>query len=140
MVVHLTDREPTEAPVVDTSPTPGWAPELSGFVPEPLDIAESRDGEVSGRVTVDFTPSADVPGGGTIEVTYEGYSDDGAWVIDGTERAVFEGGLAGSSRYTADLTVSGDHAGFLRADATIAPTGIDGTIESEVDGRALRLP
>lgn len=140
VVVHLTDRQPAEAPDADPSPTPDWAPELAGFVPEPLEIAESRDGEVGGRVTVAFTPSPDGPGGGTIEVTYEAFSDDGEWVIDGTERAVFEGGLAGSSRYTADLTLSGDHDGFLRADATIAPTGIEGTIESEVDGRSLRLP
>jgi broad specificity polyphosphatase/5'/3'-nucleotidase SurE len=91
-------------------------------------------------VTVSFEPSADQPGGGTIEVTYEDYTDDGKWVIDGTERAEFEGGLTGASDYTADLVLSGDHEGYLRADAVIAPGSIDGTIESEVDGRALQLP
>ncbi|MCB1014949.1 MAG: hypothetical protein KDB10_07500 [Acidimicrobiales bacterium] len=140
VVVHLADRSPAPAPSVDPSPAPSWAPALAGYVPDELAVAESRDGEVSGRVIVEFTPSPGGGGAGTIEVTYEGYSDDGEWVVDGTESATFEGGLAGSSRYTADLTLSGDHDGFLRADATIAPTGIDGTIESEVDGRALRLP
>lgn len=140
VVVHLTDRDPTEGPGADPSPAPTWAPSLAGYVPDESAVAESRAGEVSGRVTVEFTPSPDGDGAGTIEVTYEDYSDDGEWVVDGTEAATFEGGLAGSSAYTADLTLSGDHEGFLRADATIAPTGVEGTIESEVDGRALRLP
>ncbi len=140
VVVHLTERDPTPAPSPDPSPRPTWAPELAGYLPDALPVARSRDGEVSGRVTVEFTPAPGGSSGGTIEVTYEDYSDDGGWVVDGTERAAFETGLAGSSRYTAELTLSGDHDGYLRAQATIAPTGIEGTIESEVDGRVLRLP
>lgn len=122
------------------SPTPDWAPELAGYVPDPLPIAPSRDGEVSGRVTVEHTPSPDTPGAGTITVTYEDFSDDGEWIIDGTESAAYDGGLTGASAYRADLVVSGDHEGYLKADATISPGSIDGTIESEVDGRVLRLP
>ena len=53
-------------------------------MPPALPIAESRDGEVSGSVTVTQT-DGDTPGSGTIEVTYDGYSDDGEWVLDGTE-------------------------------------------------------
>ena len=139
VVVHLTDREPAPTPSADPSPTPDWGEPLAGYVPPALAVATSRDGAVSGRVVVDFTPSA-TPGAGTIEVTYQDYSDDGEWVVDGTERADFDGGLAGASRYRADLVLSGDHEGYLRADATIDPTGIDGTIESEVDGNRLRLP
>jgi hypothetical protein len=48
--------------------------------------------------------------------------------------------MNGTTRYLAALTVVGDHHGFLRADATISPAGIDGSIDSEVDGRALHLP
>jgi hypothetical protein len=140
VVVRLTDRAPSPAPAAEPSPTPSWAPSLAGYVPPALPLAASRQGAVGGRVTVSFEPSADQPGGGTIEVTYEDYTDDGKWVIDGTERAEFEGGLTGASDYTADLVLSGDHEGYLRADAVIAPGSIDGTIESEVDGRALQLP
>ena len=140
VVVHLTDREPSPAPTTEPSPTPTWAPALAGYVPEALPIAESRDGQASGRVTIVHTASPDVPGAGTIEVTYEGYSDDGEWVVDGVERATYDGGLTGGSRYEADLVLSGDHEGYLRADAAISPTTIDGSIESEVDGRVLRLP
>jgi hypothetical protein len=49
-------------------------------------------------------------------------------------------GLLGQATYRADLTVSGAHEGYLRADATFGAAGIEGTIESEVDGRLLRLP
>ncbi|MEZ5180326.1 MAG: hypothetical protein R2702_00350 [Acidimicrobiales bacterium] len=140
MVVRLTSRAPAPAPKADTSPTPTWAPELAGYVPEPLPIAASRDGKASGRVTVEHTASADTPGAGMIEVTYEDFSDDGEWVVDGTEQARYDGGLLGASDYQADLQLSGDHEGYLKADATISPGSIDGTIESEVDGRKLTLP
>ncbi|MCB1004370.1 MAG: hypothetical protein KDB35_09325, partial [Acidimicrobiales bacterium] len=95
LVVHFPGRTPAPAPEVATSPTPEWAPLLAGYVPEELPVAESRDGEVSGRVTVVHTPSATTPGAGTIEVTYEDFSDDGEWVIDGTESATYDGGLTG---------------------------------------------
>jgi hypothetical protein len=78
-----------------------------------------------------------VAGGIVVEVSYHGFSDDGAWVIDGTERADRRGG---TTTYTADLTLSGRHEGFLRADAVISLAGIEGEITSSVDGRQLTLP
>jgi hypothetical protein len=75
-----------------------------------------------------------------IEVVYDGFTDDGEWIIDGTETTRSVDGLLGEASYVADLVVSGDHEGYLRADATFGASGIDGTIESEVDGRRLRLP
>lgn len=140
VVVHLTDRSPAPAAPVEASPSPTWAPPLDGYVPDPLPVLESREGEVSGSVTVTHTADPDRPGAGTIEVVYDGYSDDGAWVIDGVERAEFDGGLVGGSRYEADLELSGDHSGWLRADATITPAEITGSIESVVDGNELSLP
>ena len=100
VVVHLTDREPSPAPgrrpVARSDLGAASSPATS---PSALPVAESRDGEVSGRVTVDRTPSAPQPGAGTIEVTYEDFSDDGEWVIDGTESAIYDGGLTGGCRY-----------------------------------------
>ena len=80
------------------------------------------------------------PGLTVREVTYRDFSDDGRWVIDGQERAEYRGLLSGETHYTADLTVTGRHRGFLRADATISPAGITGRIDSEVDGHDLHLP
>lgn len=139
VIVDLPDREPAPAADAGPSPTPTWAPELAGLVPDALPIAESRDGEVSGTVTVTQT-AGDRPGSGTIEVTYDGFSDDGGWVIDGTESSSYDGGLVGGCEYRANLTASGEHEGTLRADATIAPGGLDGSITSTVDGRELSLP
>ena len=140
VIVDLVDRQPSPAPdPAPPSPAPTWAPELAGFVPDALPLVESRDGEAGGSMTVTHT-EGDQPGSGSIEVTFDGFSDDGEWVIDGTESATYDGGLTGGCEYQADLTVSGDHEGFLRADATITPGSIDGTLESEVDGRSLSLP
>ena len=76
-----------------------------------------------------------------IEVTYEGFSDVDGWVIDGTESVETDDrGFLGTSAYTADLVLSGDHEGYLTADAVINAGGLDGTIESEVDGNRLVLP
>jgi hypothetical protein len=80
------------------------------------------------------------PGQDTIDVTYSSFSDDGEWVIDGTESATRDGGLLGGARYLADITVTGDHHGYLHADATLGAAGMRGTITSEIDGNRLTLP
>jgi hypothetical protein len=139
VVVDLLEREPAPARDGGPSPSPRWAPELAGLVPDSLPIAESRDGLVSGTVTVSQT-DGERPGSGAIEVSYDGFSDDGEWVVDGTESSTYDGGLVGGCEYRADLRVSGGHEGTLRADARISPGSIDGTIVSTVDGRELSLP
>lgn len=140
VIVDLVDREPSPAPdLAPVSPAPTWAPALGGHVPAAPPEVRSRAGEVSGTLTVQRTPG-ERPGSGTVEVTFDGFSDDGEWVVDGTESARYDGGLTGGCDYRADLAVSGDHEGYLRADASIEPGSIDGTIESEVDGRSLALP
>jgi hypothetical protein len=141
VVAHLVDRRPLRArPVAPRSPEPRWAPSLEGFVPPATAIPPSRAGRRGGSVTIVEHSSADHPGFTVLEVTYHRFCDDGQWVIDGTEQADYRGGASGRSDYTADLTVSGSHHGYLRAGATISPGGITGTIESEVDGHHLRLP
>ena len=127
------------APPASPSPVPDWADELSGFVPPAAEEPVSRDGHVGGRVTVTVRPG-DEPRQEVIEVVYDGFTDDGEWIIDGTETTRSVDGLLGEATYIADLVVGGDHDGYLRADATFGASGIDGTIESEVDGRHLRLP
>ncbi|MEW6272828.1 MAG: hypothetical protein AB1689_26420 [Thermodesulfobacteriota bacterium] len=138
VVARLADREPSPARGERVSPEPLWAPSLAGFVPPDAPVAASRDGLRGGSVEISHDERAD--GTRTLTVVYRGFSDDGEWVIDGFESAAYRGGLTGVTRYTADLRASGRHDGFLLADATISPAGIEGSIESEVDGRRLRLP
>jgi hypothetical protein len=141
VVARLTDRR--AVPPVPASPSPSpeprWAPPLAGYIPPPFPAQHSRAGEASGTATVTEGPGP-APGQRTIEVRYDQFSDDGEWIIDGTESATYDDGLLGGTTYTADLTLSGDHHGFLRADATISAATLDGTIDSEVDGRTLHLP
>jgi hypothetical protein len=139
VVAHLTDRAPAPPPSPSPSPDPTWAPDLAGYQPPTIEVTPSRDGEVSGSVTVIERPGPG-PGQTTVEVTYDDFSDDGEWVLDGTESAVRSGGLLGDTHYLAHLTVTGDHDGFLRADAEISAAGMTGSITSEVDGNRLQLP
>jgi hypothetical protein len=137
VVASLVDRAPVpDAPDGEAIevPDPGWAPELAGFVPPVVVPGESRDGEHSGSVTVTVTEQ---DGGQTVAVTYDDFSDDGEWVVDGIERSDRRSGIA---TYTADLTLSGGHEGYLRADAVISIGGIEGEITSSVDGHELTLP
>lgn len=134
VVTELVDRSPVEPLEVADVETPTWAPPLAGFVPAGVPTPESRDGKAAGSVTVEVTERDDVL---VVELTYDGFADEEGWVIDGTERAERR---KGATTYTADLTLSGDQEGFLRADAVISVTGIDGTITSAVDGRELTLP
>ncbi len=137
VVAHLTDRVPQEPREPEPSPVSDWAPPLAGYVPPAWEPATSRNGEVAGRVTVAERSDGETT---TIEVRYDGFDDEAGWVIDGTEAATFDEGLLGTTHYTADLTLSGDHEGWLRADAKISAAGLDGSIESSVDGNELRLP
>ena len=137
VIARLTDREPVPPEAPERSPVPDWAPLLAGYVPASWEPAESRAGTVSGRVEVIEETDGDQT---TITVTYHDFAEEAGWVIDGVEAASFDAGLLGSTHYTADLTLSGGHHGWLRADATLSAAGIDGEITSSVDGHALRLP
>lgn len=143
VVAHLADRRPgrpgTGRPPART-PAPTWAPPLRDFVPPDPPVPASRAGRRRGSVEITAGPAPGDPTRQVLEVTYHDFSDDGRWVIDGIERAVYGGGLTGGTRYTADLTLTGRHHGHLRADATISVGGITGTIDSEVDGHRLHLP
>lgn len=139
VVAHLTDRSPTAPIQAAPSPVPRWAPQLDRFVPPPFPALRSRDGKASGTATV-TTSSGPSPGQRTIEVRYEAFSDDGDWIVDGTESATYDDGLLGATTYTADLSLRGDHDGHLRADAVISAATLAGTIDSTVDGHHLHLP
>jgi hypothetical protein len=63
-------------------------------------------------------------------------------VLDGVERSHYEPPAlyGGRSLYTASLTVSGRHTGYLRAESVgIGALAIRGTITSELDGELMTL-
>ena len=134
VIAELVDRSPSPAPASSDVADPAWAPPLDGLVPPATTPPRSRDGDDQGTVAVEVTPLAD---GEAVQVTYQSFSDDGEWIIDGVERAEHRGDR---TTYTASLTLSGDHDGELRADAVITTGAIDGSITSTVDGRRLSLP
>ncbi len=125
-----------------TAPSPqlpdvSWAPPLTDYSPPSPDLPVSRPGEVSGSMESTVTDGDLL----TISITYTDFSDDGEWVLDGTETISNAGGPTGSVTYEADLVVSGDHTGYLRAtgvDGT-ASDGFTGQIVSEVDGHLVEL-
>jgi hypothetical protein len=140
VVAELTDRRPGAVRRRGHVPASRWAPPLAGFVPEATPLPRSRPGRRTGTATVVATRDPATGGGPgrlVVTVTYRNFSDDGAWVVNGTERADRVGGR---TSYTADLRLSGRHRGYLRANAVISVAGIGGAIESSVDGHRLVLP
>lgn len=97
---------------------------------------ESRDGLVSGRVVITFVEGEPIE----LEVLYSNFSDDGEYILDGYERSSFTPGLAGTATYDADIVLSGEHTGFLRADnVRMDVAGIQPAVVSELDGNRLEL-
>jgi hypothetical protein len=97
---------------------------------------------VSGRIEVTQTPSPLASYQLFIEVRYRHFADRRGFVIDGVESSYYDRpALYGSrSLYSANLVLSGRHAGFLRASDVAIDTGsIGGKIESRVDRRHLTL-
>jgi hypothetical protein len=98
---------------------------------------------VTGRITVELQPA---PPGSIYErfirVGYRNFADRRGFVIDGVESGYYDvaGLFGGASLYSADLTVSGRHHGYLRAgNVAIKAGSIEGTIESRLDGHRLTL-
>jgi hypothetical protein len=140
VIAHLADRAARAAPAAAPTPDPTWASPLDGFTPTHPPPMPSRAGRKSGSVDVSSRADDTDPTRTVLTVTYHQFSDDGAWVLDGTEQTDGKGGILGTTRYTAHLTLTGQHRGGLDADATLSPGGIQGTITSTVDDHALHLP
>jgi hypothetical protein len=143
VIARLPERRPRLPRPAAPTPLPRWAAALDGYVAPDVSLPRIHRGRVSGQIETRQRPSP-VPGFDVLlEVTYTGYADEPGFVINGVERSHYGRPgtpYGGNSRYTADLRVSGQHSGFLTAnDVQISPTGIQGTIESRLDGRRLAL-
>jgi hypothetical protein len=95
-------------------------------------------GRAAGTATLDFAGSFIT---GTWSVAYDGYSDDGASFVSGTESVTATNALTDVT-WSADLSVRGASNGHLRGTLAVSgPGSFSGAIESEVDGlRFDRVP
>lgn len=142
VIARLPERHAARPAPVRTTPAPAWAPPLTGYVPADPELPRRHRGTVSGEIQIVQRPSTRPGFELLLQVTYLNYADECGFVLNGVERSYYNRpGLHGASaRYTADLTVSGRHRGFLDArDVLIVPNAVRGTITSVLDGRRLTL-
>lgn len=126
-------------PIVPT-PEPVWATRYDDWmVPDTLGVTV-LPGRVSGSATIrNAMPTAIA---GEVEVTYEGYSDDGLHVLDGFERIRIPLILLYGAVYEVDLELRGLREGSMRGAVTydFLSDVNTGEVVSEVDGRVRTGP
>ncbi|WP_166907571.1 Ig-like domain-containing protein [Mycobacterium sp. DL440] len=117
------------------TPDPAWAPELKTYVPSaaPLPPTGTYAGAQGGTAVV--SEVTDAAGHTVRTVTYTDYVNEQGMILNGTEST---GTTASQSsiHYLADITVTGEHTGYLKADANInkLQRTITGHITSDLDG------
>ncbi|WP_345892258.1 Ig-like domain-containing protein [Mycolicibacterium sphagni] len=127
-----------------TTPDPSsWAPDLTTYHPTttPLDPVGTYNGVGGGTAAVTEAPDP-INAGRTIRtVTYTNYVNEDGMILNGTESADYLPNQS-SVHYLADVTVTGTHTGYLKADATINAfqQTLTGFITSDVDGDVQSLP
>lgn len=102
------------------TPHPTWAPKLSESVPTTLALPPVGDhsGAGGGTATITEIPDPTNPGATLRTVTYNNYVNEDGLILNGTESTIANASQ-NSIRYTADITVTGTQAGYLRGDVTI---------------------
>lgn len=127
------------------TPHPTWAPKLSESIPAPLALPPvgTHAGAGGGTATITEIPDPMNPGATLRTVTYDNYVNEDGLILNGNESTIATASQ-NSIRYTADITVTGTHAGYLRGDVTInkltrtiTPT-IAGTNTAENPGSMIR--
>jgi WD40-like Beta Propeller Repeat len=128
----------------DTStPNPTWAPQLSTYVPTttPLPAVGTYAGVGGGTAVVSEAPDPADPTRTIRTVTYTDYVNEDGMILNGTESADYNASQT-AVHYLADVTVTGTHTGYIKADATINAfqQSLTGYITSSVDGDVQSLP
>jgi hypothetical protein len=127
-----------------TTPTV-WssAPDLTTYRPSttPLPPTGTYAGAKGGTAVVTEAADPTHPGNTVRTVTYTNYVNDEGEILNGTESADY-GPTQSNVHYLADVTVTGTHTGYLKADATINAfqQSLTGYITSDVDGDVQTLP
>ena len=126
-----------------TTPDPTWAPQLSTYVATttPLPAVGTYAGVGGGTAVVSEAPDPADATRTIRTVTYTNYVSEDGMILNGTESADYNAGQS-AVHYLADITVTGAHTGYLRADATINAfqQSLTGFITSDVDGDVQSLP
>ncbi|HEY6646408.1 MAG TPA: hypothetical protein VI217_04860 [Mycobacterium sp.] len=133
-------------PVAADRSTPSsdsWAPQLSTYVPTttPLPAVGTYAGVGGGTAVVSEAPDPANPARTIRTVTYTNYVNEDGMILNGTESADYTASQT-AVHYLADVTVTGTHTGYIKADATINAfqQSLTGYITSSVDGDVQSLP
>ncbi|WKG03686.1 hypothetical protein [Mycolicibacterium sp. HK-90] len=118
------------------TPDPTWAPELKTYVPSTAPLPPTGTYAGAGGGTAVVTESTDPTTGHIVRtVTYTDYVNAEGMILNGTESTDTTASQS-SIRYVADIAVTGEHTGYLKADATInkLQRTMTGYITSDLDG------
>jgi VCBS repeat-containing protein len=133
-------------PVAADRSTPSsdsWAPGLSTYVPAttPLPATGTYAGVGGGTAVVSEAPDPADATRTIRTVTYTNYVNEDGMILNGTESADYTASQT-AVHYLADVTVTGTHTGYIKADATINAfqQSLTGYITSSVDGDVQSLP
>jgi hypothetical protein len=133
-------------PVAADTSTPSsdsWAPQLGTYVPTttPLPAVGTHTGVGGGTAVVSEAPDPADATRTIRTVVYTDYVNEDGMILNGTESADYDAGQS-AVHYLADITVTGAHTGYLKADATVNAfqQSLTGYITSSVDGDVQSLP
>jgi hypothetical protein len=125
-----------------STPNPTWASQIGTYVPAttPLPAVGTYTGVGGGTAVVGEAPDPTDPTRTVRTVTYTNYVNEDGMVLNGNESADTAGQT--TVHYLADVTVTGTHTGYLRADATINAfaQSLTGYIASSIDGDVQHVP
>lgn len=117
-LIKFTSRKPT-APLSVYTPDLEWAPKLENLKPMNMNIPSAGKllGKVAGyaNISIDSTDAKEP----MFKIEYFNFTDDGEYVLNGSERRNLESSkdiFSRNSRWDADIKVSGKHTGFLKAE------------------------
>jgi hypothetical protein len=115
---YTTSVGPVEGDLV--TPHPTWAPKLSESVPTTLAMPPvgTHAGAGGGTATITEVPDPTNSAATLRTVTYDNYVNVDGLILNGSE-STSATASQNTIRYTADITVSGTHTGYLRGDVTI---------------------
>jgi VCBS repeat-containing protein len=115
---YTTSVGPVEGDLV--TPHPTWAPKLSESVPTTVALPPVgiHPGAGGGTATITEVPDPANAGATLRTVTYVDYVNVDGLILNGSE-STSATASQNTIRYTADITVTGAHTGYLRGDVTI---------------------
>ncbi len=126
-----------------TPSSDSWAPALGSYVAAttPLPATGTHSGVGGGTAVVTEAPDPNDVTRTIRTVTYTNYVNELGEILNGTESADYNASQT-TVHYLADITVTGTHTGYLKADANINAfqQSLTGTITSSVDGDVQSLP